>query len=106
MKREDLPVVAQEAIKDVAANAGQLLINMLETSLDELAYINLNRCAGLLDMNTTAVKRFLGEYLIDFGPRNKRVSLADLKRAIAARRAKMEKARKKADDGNQLGLSL
>ena len=99
----------RDSIEGIITRCVPQVMDHLLPKLDEMTYITINRAAGMLEMNSGACKRFLAGYIVDFGLRNQRVSLANLKIAIEARRVKMEKARRKATDprdSNQLGLSL
>jgi hypothetical protein len=56
-------------------------------TIEELTLISVPRFAGMVDLSTPQARRVLEE-TIDFGPQNTRVSLAEARRCIEARRVK------------------
>lgn len=61
-----------------------------KATIEELTLISVPRFAGMVDLSTPQARRVLEE-TIDFGPQNTRVSLAEARRCIEARRLKKKR---------------
>jgi hypothetical protein len=80
---------------ELTADERKLLLDSLlerlwqheRSTLEELTLITVPRFAGMVDLSTPQARRVLEE-TIDFGPQNTRVSLAEARRCIEARRIK------------------
>lgn len=59
-----------------------------KSCIEELTLISIARFAGMVDLSTGQARRILEE-VIDFGSQSTRVSLAEARRAIDARRTKI-----------------
>lgn len=61
----------------------------LEGQLEEVTCISLSRLAGMLDLSTSQTRRVLEE-VVEFGPRDMRVTLAQAKDLVESRKVKRE----------------
>ena len=59
----------------------------IEHALDDVVCISIPRASGALELSTDRAHGILKEY-VDFGPRDKRVTLRALREAIEARTVK------------------
>ena len=75
----------------VSRDIADRIWDKIEHALDDVVCISMPRASGALELSTTRANSILTEY-IDFGPRDKRVTLRALKAAIEARTVK-KKAR-------------
>jgi hypothetical protein len=83
---EQEAVVLQMAAKDLADRVWAKVGDAAE----EIALFNVNRAAGLLDLSTSQLHRVADEN-VDFGARDGRYSIAQLRRLIERRTVKRKK---------------
>ena len=72
-----------------AAEVAQRIWEKIEHSTDEIICLSFARASGALDLSTVHANKIIDEF-VDFGQRDKRITLANLKRIIAARTVKRE----------------
>lgn len=72
--------ILDAATREVAERAWQ----KLEGELEEITCISLPRLAGMLDLSTSQTRRILEE-VVEFGPRDLRVTLAQARRLVESR---------------------
>lgn len=80
----------RDAIYDKIA---ERFIASLGSKLEEVECLTINRVAGILDLTSSQVNKLITDYL-DFGPRDRRLSLSQLKRLIEKRTVNKGKKRR------------
>lgn len=69
----------------IATKLAEKIWQKIESQVEEITCLTIPRLAGMLDLTTSATRSALEE-VVDFGPREKRVTLAQAKRLIEARK--------------------
>jgi hypothetical protein len=77
----------REILEMVARNLADRIWKKIEGGIDEVVCLSIPRASGALELSTQQANKVLTEF-VDFGPRDKRVTLAALKRAIEHRTVK------------------
>ncbi|MEK7950513.1 hypothetical protein [Luteolibacter soli] len=77
----------QKVLEMAAKDLADRVWAKVESSADEIALFNSNRAAGLLDLSTSQLSRVITEW-VDFGARDRRFSIAQLRALIARRTAR------------------
>jgi NADH/NAD ratio-sensing transcriptional regulator Rex len=83
--------LSTEQQKQILADATALVANRMwqeiESKIDQIACVSINRAAAAVDLTPQQVRRLLTEY-VDFGDKATRVSIAQLNALIASRTVK------------------
>jgi hypothetical protein len=76
-----------KVMAEVAHDIANRIWDKIEHALDDVVCISIPRVSGALELSTARANSILTEF-VDFGPRDKRVTLRALKAAIEARTVK------------------
>lgn len=71
-------------LKEVAEGLIEKVWAKIDQSIEEISCVSVARAAGILDLSTQQARRVFDE-VVEFGPRDNRITLAALRRAIEKR---------------------
>lgn len=104
MDGSDKSDLRKEVVVESSKIVAREILEAIRPTLEETTFISIAAAAGRLDMNSQSAERFLADYIVEFGNRTKRISLANFRRAVEARSSKIEAARCRASKSSGFHL--